>query len=84
MKNRKKPFRKSIEKKDEKKRGEATSQGCGSAAIAQPRESKDSAQEGSCQVRNTDLKHASTPGGVRRITWQRHFPPTPHIPRNRE
>ena len=32
----------------------------------------------------TNLKHASTPGGVRRITWLRHCPPTPQIPRNRE
>ena len=37
------------------------------AALAQPRESKDSVQEGACQVQRTSLKHASTPGGVRRI-----------------
>ena len=64
-KNQKSAFQKTIEKKDEKKGN--TSPWLSAAAFAQPRESKDSAQEGSCQVQKTSLKHASTPGGVRRI-----------------
>ena len=66
IKNRKKAFQKSIEKKDKKKCNGARPWSS-AAAFAQPRESKDSAQEGSCQVQKTSLKHASTPGGVRRI-----------------
>ena len=54
-------------KKGRKKEGDLLSFGWGSAAKVQPRESKDSVQEGFCQVRKTNLKHASTPGGVRRI-----------------
>ena len=39
---------------------------CGGPRVSE-QQSKDSAQEGSCQVQKTNLKHASTPGGVRRI-----------------
>ena len=38
---------------------------------------KDSAQEGSCQVQKANLKHASTPGGVRRIELATPFSADP-------
>ena len=68
-KNRKNAFQKIDRKKGRKKEGDPhllfrmmRVGGKGSAQGIQ-----DSAQEGSCQVRKTSLKHASTPGGVRRI-----------------
>ena len=60
IKNRKKAFQKSIEKKP-KKEGNDTRSGASAAALAQPRESKDSVQEGSWQGLKGGLKTPALP-----------------------
>ena len=66
IKNRKSAFQKTIEKEDEKKRqGNQFWLRVGGKDAAQG--IQDSVQAGFCQVQKTNLKHASTPGGVRRI-----------------